>query len=122
MWTKEFWKSTLERVIRGGIAALGGALVAGDWVFDVFNLNSIQDGVAVFAGGALTSFIMAFLGGQFGSGNGPSFTGVEVLDPNGPKPPPPVGAITLPQALIIAVVVGVVLAWLFGAWGPMPLK
>lgn len=79
MFTTEFMKATLERMIRGGASALGGALVVGDWVFDLFNLNSLQDGVAVFAGGALTSLLMSLAGGTFGSGDGPSFTGTEEL-------------------------------------------
>lgn len=86
MWTKDFWKAALERMVRGGAAALGGSLVAGDWLFDLWNLNSLQDGVTVFVGGALTSLLLA-LAGNAVSGTGPSFNNVEVVEPSPPQPP-----------------------------------
>jgi hypothetical protein len=81
MWTRKFWKATAERCVRGGAAALGGALVAGDWVLDVMNVSSLSDGATVFVGGALTSLLLSLAGGAFGSGDGPSFTGQEELKP-----------------------------------------
>ena len=82
MWTKEFWKAAAERMVRGGAAALGGALVAGDWVLDVMNVGNLGDGATVFIGGALTSLLMSLAGGAFGSGDGPSFTGTEAVTPD----------------------------------------
>lgn len=81
MWTRKFWKATAERVLRGGAAALGGALVAGDWAMDIMNVNTLEKGATIFIGGAVTSLLFSLAGGKFGSGDGPSFTGTEVLDP-----------------------------------------
>lgn len=79
MWTKKFWKATTERMIRGGAAALGSALILGDWVVDVMNVGNWVDGLTLFIGGALVSLLMSLAGGKLGSGSGPAFTGQETL-------------------------------------------
>jgi integral membrane sensor domain MASE1 len=48
-----------ERALRGGVAAVVGAYVAGDLVFNQVNMSSLNDWLAVFVGGALTSLALA---------------------------------------------------------------
>jgi hypothetical protein len=79
MWTKAFWKAATERMVRGGAAALAAALVAGDWIIDVMNVNTVEKGITLFVGGAVASLLMSLAGNALGSGTGPSFTGKENL-------------------------------------------
>jgi hypothetical protein len=77
MWTREFWKATAERMIRGAAVAVGGAFFAGDWAFDALNVGTWQDVGALAIGGAFCSLVLALAGGAFGAGTGPSLTGHE---------------------------------------------
>lgn len=88
MWTKEFWLATGERILQGAAVAVFAAFFGGDVVFDSLNINTWVDVLATALAGAFGALVLALAGNGI-TGNGPSFNKVEVLDPNGPNPPPP---------------------------------
>lgn len=79
MWTKEFWKATTERVIRGAAVAVFGGFFAGDVVFDAMNVNTWADVGSLAIGGAFGSLLLSLIGNTVGTGSGPSLTGAERL-------------------------------------------
>jgi hypothetical protein len=78
MFTLAFLWATLERMVRGGAAAVGAALVVGPGPVNAFALNWVDVG-GLFLGGALVSLILSLGGGTLGAGAGPSFLGRERL-------------------------------------------
>lgn len=84
MWSKEFWLAALERMVRGAAAAVGGAYIVGDKVFEALNVSTWADIGSLAIGGAFVSLVMSLAGNKFGSGAGPSFLGSEKVDPAGP--------------------------------------
>ena len=78
MWNKEFWKATAERMIRGAAAAVGAVWLAGDAVFDAFNLHTWDQVGSLAVGGAFMSLVMA-LAGNVITKDGPSFNKTEVV-------------------------------------------
>jgi hypothetical protein len=59
MWSKTFWKSAVERMLRAGLAAVVSVMFA-DGVIDVLSVDWKAVG-SVFLGAALMSLIMAIL-------------------------------------------------------------
>lgn len=88
MWTKDFWKATVERIVQGAALAVFGGFFGGDVVFNSLNFNTWADVGSVAIAGAFGALVLS-LAGNAVSGNGPAFTKVEVVDPNGPAPPAP---------------------------------
>lgn len=83
MWTKSYWQAVGERMIRGGAIAVATAFFVGDQALNALEIEWIDVG-GFFLGGAFTSLVFS-LGGNAISGNGPSFTRKEEINPN-PKP------------------------------------
>lgn len=78
MWTIEFWKAAAERMVRGGAAALLSAWVVGEGVMNALTIDWAQ-AAGIFLGGAVVSLLMSLVGQGIGPGDGPSFTGQEVV-------------------------------------------
>lgn len=87
MWTREFWKATAERMVRSATGAMLSVLVVGDGLLDALNADW-GNTLSIGAGGAVVALLLA-LSGNAVTGTGPSFSNVEVVDPNGPDPPAP---------------------------------
>lgn len=83
IWQRAFWKATVERMVRGfaiaALTALGADAV--DVIGGLDWLNVLGFG----GGGALLSLLMS-LAGNAVSGNGPSFTATEQVDPAAYQP------------------------------------
>lgn len=76
-----FVQATIERMVRGGIAAVAAAYVAGSLILGTINVDTFHQVLGLFIGGAIASLLMA-LGVQVGTkGKGPALTGVENLAP-----------------------------------------
>jgi hypothetical protein len=86
MFTKEFWKATAERAIRGG-ALVASGLWGVTAILDIDGLTATAQTAAVgFVWGAVGSVLLS-LGGSFvGEKGSPSFTKSEAINP------PPVDA------------------------------
>lgn len=89
MMNRQFWRATGERVLRGAGAALFAAYVAGDLIFDVTNVHTLNQVLVLAAGGAFSALVLS-LAGNGVSKNGPSFTSDEVVPesqiPTGTRP------------------------------------
>jgi hypothetical protein len=78
MFTKKFWQSTLERMIRafatslGSVSLIGSNIVSIDW----------KSQLLIAAGAAVGSLLLALAGSQVGDPTDPSFTN---KDPNPTK-------------------------------------
>ena len=70
MWTKDFWKATAERMVRGGAGALLSAWVVGDGQLDLFAMDA-ERGASLFLGGAVVSLLFSLIGGA-ASGDKPA--------------------------------------------------
>lgn len=81
MWGGKFWKAATERAVRAGASAVIGSALVADGLFDVLNVNSLEDAGALFLGGALVSLLLSLAGGALpGTGGaGPSLLGTERL-------------------------------------------
>lgn len=77
---KKFWRATVERMVRGAVAAVFAAYVAGDLIFDVTNIHTVNQVLALALGGAVSALGLS-AAGQAVSGNGPAFTSVEKTTP-----------------------------------------
>lgn len=75
---RQFWKATGERAIRGAFAAVFAAYVAGDLIFDVTNIHTLNQVLTLALGGAFSAAALSIIGNAK-SGNGPSFTRAEVV-------------------------------------------
>jgi hypothetical protein len=70
MFTKKFWKATLERVIRAfatsltSVSIIGSNIVSIDW----------KSQLLIAAGAAVGSLLLAIAGSQIGDPTDPSFT------------------------------------------------
>ncbi len=78
MWTREFWKATFERMVRGAAVAVSAGFFGGDKVFDAMNVNTWSDAGALAISGAVASLLLCLVGGTV-SGNGPAFNSEEVI-------------------------------------------
>lgn len=74
MFTREFWKATVERMVRGGAIAASAI-----WPLSTF--TTVDDGVSslslaafAFAWGAGGSLLLSLAGSQVGVKGSPSFT------------------------------------------------
>ncbi len=87
IWTKSYWMSTLERVIRG--AVIGALLFLGDAIWDgqlnVFNIDW-SELLGYTLGGALLSLLFSLAGNAY-SKNGPAFIRTEQVQPPLPNQP-----------------------------------
>ena len=85
IWTAAFWQATAERVIS---SIAGGALaVIGADVFGVVHAD--WAGIASVAAGAGVVSLLKALAANATTGNGPSMTNAEKLEPD--TTPPPAG-------------------------------
>lgn len=75
---RTFWRATAERALRGAVAAVFAAYVAGDVVFDVTHIHTLNQILALAAGGAFSAAALSVIGNGV-SKNGPSFTSAEVV-------------------------------------------
>jgi hypothetical protein len=103
-----FWKATGERMVRGAIAALVAAYLAGNIVFDTTNITA-ENVLALAFGGAVSALALA-LGVQGVKKNGPALTDAEVLNP-----PPPAAKDERGESVVgvlVTVVLVVLLVWL----------
>lgn len=74
MFTREFWKATAERAIRGGSLVASAALGATAFT-DLDQVTSVAEAVGVgFLWGAVGSLLLSLAGSQFGVKGSPSFT------------------------------------------------
>lgn len=80
MWTKKFWKAVGERIIRGAAAGVSAGYLAGDVVFDAFNVNTWADIGSLAIGGAFSALVFSLIGNAV-TGNGPALTKIETVDP-----------------------------------------
>ncbi len=78
MWNLEFWKATLERMVRGAAAALIAVFFVGDIVFDALSASTWQQAGAIALGGAFSSLLFSLVGNA-ATGNGPAITRNETL-------------------------------------------
>lgn len=104
-----FWKAVTERAFRGAIAALFAAYVAGDLVFDVTNIHTLNQVLALALGGAVSALGLS-LAGNAVSKNGPSFTRAEAV-PESTIPThtrPQRGAVTIWTVLFVISIVLIV--------------
>ena len=87
IWTKSFWKSVVERLIRG--ATIGVLLFLGDEVITTGRLNVFTlDWLQLFGyalGGAFLAFLLSIFGNAY-SKNGPAFITTEQVVPPLPAP------------------------------------
>jgi hypothetical protein len=81
-----FWKATLERVVRGAVAAVFAAYVAGDVVFDVTNIHTLNQVLVLAIGGAFSALALSLGVNAVNGGSGPALNGSENV-----TPPPPGG-------------------------------
>jgi hypothetical protein len=81
MFKKAFLLATLERMVRGAAIAVGFVWFGTDVVFDVMEINTWEKIGAAAISGAVGSLVLSLAGRTFGSGDGPSFTNVEKLNP-----------------------------------------
>jgi hypothetical protein len=78
IWTRAYWKATLERMVRGfAIAAL---VPLGGQAVDIIHGLDWQNVLGLGGGGAVLSLLLS-LAGQQVSGNGPSFIKDEAVEP-----------------------------------------
>jgi hypothetical protein len=75
---RQFWTATGERALRGAVAAVFAAYVAGDVIFDVTNIHTLGQIAALALGGAFSAAALSVIGNGV-SKNGPSFTRAEVV-------------------------------------------
>lgn len=80
MWTKKFWMAVGERIIRGAAAGVSAGYLAGDVVFDAFNVNTWADIGSLAIGGAFSALVFSLIGNAV-TGNGPALTKIETVDP-----------------------------------------
>lgn len=73
-----FVQATIERMIRGGIAAVAAAYVAGNLILGTINVDTFHQVLGLFIGGAIASLLMA-LGVQGLTKKGPALTSAENL-------------------------------------------
>lgn len=101
LFTAAFWKATAERCVRGAIAALVGAYVAGNLVFDTTNIGVTLDNVlAIAVGGAVSALLLA-LGVQGVKKNGPALNNAEVLTETKPAHVKQAGRIALGLVVMV---------------------
>ena len=85
IWTKDFWTSTGERVVR--TAAQGALISLGDSAVEALQVNAFALDWAQLggyaAGGGLLAFLFSLAGNLY-SRTGPSFTQAEVAVDNVP--------------------------------------
>lgn len=109
---RQFWKATAERAVRGAVAALFAAYVAGDLIFDVTNVHTLQQVGVLVLGGAFSATALSIIGNGV-SKNGPSFTSDEVVPesqiPTHTRPQAGQGGILYVLAVVVLIVV---LVWL----------
>jgi hypothetical protein len=75
---RQFWRATAERALRGAVAAVFAAYVAGDLIFNVMNVHTWDQAGSLAVGGAFSAVALSIIGNAK-SGNGPSFTRAEVV-------------------------------------------
>lgn len=80
MWSKKFWKAVAERVIRGAAAGVSAGYLAGDVVFNAFNVNTWADIGSLAVGGAFSALVLSLIGNAV-TKNGPAITTTETVDP-----------------------------------------
>lgn len=79
IWNKEFWKAATERGLRGAVAALVGAYVAGNIVFDFTNISvTVGHVLGIALGGVVTSFGFSLVGNAT-TKSGPSLNNTETV-------------------------------------------
>lgn len=77
IWTGDFWKAALERMVRG--FAIAAITVLGHDAIDAIGGVDWINVVSFGLGGAVLSLLFS-LAGNATSGNGPSFTSTEAID------------------------------------------
>jgi hypothetical protein len=87
MWTKAFWQTTFERVIRASAAAMAGTYVIGDQITDNIQFNWEKALTVGYSTAAVT--LLLCLAGNAITKSGPSFNQTETVDPVAPVPPQP---------------------------------
>jgi hypothetical protein len=109
LFTVAFWKATGERCVRGAIAALVGAYVAGNLVFDTTNIGvTLNNVLAIAFGGAVSALLLA-LGVQGVKKNGPALTGAETLSDQPRARHLEAGRVALGLVLVVTVLGAVLL-------------
>lgn len=78
IWTRTYWKATVERMIRGGAAATISTFVVGDQVMNAFTIDWSEAG-GLFLGGAAASMLFSLIGNA-ATGEGPAITHAETLE------------------------------------------
>lgn len=107
-----FVRATLERMVRGGIAAVVAAYVAGGLVVDNINVDTFDQALTLFVGGAVTALLLA-LGVQVGTkGKGPALTSAENLTPVKHRPNNQAGRAGVGLMLAVVGLVGALIALL----------
>jgi hypothetical protein len=90
MWSVQYWKQTLERMVKGfAVAFMGAAFVGTTGPLNAFHLNW-GDAAGIGAFGALSSLLLSLASLPIGEKNSPS--AVTLLPPaadNPDNPPPP---------------------------------
>jgi hypothetical protein len=81
MFTKVFLLALLERVLRGAAAGVSAGFLAGDVVFNTFDVNTWADIGALALGGAFSALVLSIVG-QATTGNGPALTKQETTEPH----------------------------------------
>jgi hypothetical protein len=84
-WLKKLWakpkvRAVVERTWRGGLVTVVAAYVGGDLVLSEINVNTINDVVALFCSGAVSSLLLA-LGISKATGSGPALNEGESIKP-----------------------------------------
>lgn len=84
MFTLIFWKAAIERACKAGANVAITSFVLGDKILNAFDVDWSTAG-GVFLGGFAVSVLMSIASDAVTSGDGPSLTNSEVLDPHPPK-------------------------------------
>ena len=83
LWAKPIVQTTVEHMIRGGIAAVAAAYLGGDLVLSVINVDTFNQALGLFLSGAVASLLMA-LGVNAKTGTGPAVNKYESYDGQAP--------------------------------------
>ena len=78
LWAKPVVQATVERMVRGGIAAVFAAYVGGDLVLSIITIDTVQQAVGIFVSGAIASLLMA-LGINAKTKTGPAINKAESI-------------------------------------------